>query len=147
MKPRHRLIRFVTPIMAIILLGAAAILPATPLSAMQIFIEIDDGHFAYEVEPTDTILSVKEQIEAKENIAVARQTLIFAGKTLANENTLQDYSIQKDSTLHLVVAPEPDPEPDPGPDPTPEPTPDPAPEPISPDQPSTIVPPNTGARI
>ncbi|MDR1196772.1 MAG: hypothetical protein LBL08_00650 [Candidatus Nomurabacteria bacterium] len=56
-----------------------------------------------EVEPTDFIGVVKEKIQDKEGLPVALQTLTFAGKLLEDENTLQDYSIQKDSTLHLVL--------------------------------------------
>ncbi len=56
------------------------------------------------MEPTDTVLSVKEQLaEQILSVETAQQILIFAGEVLEDTNSLQDYSIQKDSTLHLTT--------------------------------------------
>ena len=73
-------------------------------SAMQIFVKTLSGkHITLEVEPTDKIEDVKLKIEDKEEISTDIQRLIFAGKVLEEDNTLQDYSIQKDSTIHLEI--------------------------------------------
>ena len=81
---------------------AVCLIPAAA-SAMQIFVKIQTGKYiTIEVEPTDPVETVRVKIQEKEGIPVERQILLFAGKELDDGNTLQDYSIQKDSTLHLV---------------------------------------------
>ena len=80
---------------------AVCLIPAAA-SAMQIFVKIQTGKYiTIEVEPTDPVETVRVKIQEKEGIPVERQILLFAGKKLDDGNTLQDYSIQKDSTLHL----------------------------------------------
>lgn len=78
---------------------------------MKIFVKIlsDKTTVTVDVDPGDTVASIKAKIQDKESIFVPsdQHNLLFAGKQLLDDEctTFSDYNIQKESTLHFVLRP------------------------------------------
>jgi len=71
---------------------------------MQIFARNLAGQsITLDVDPTDCIKNVKSKIEDREFIPLDQQRLNYAGRELDDVNTLADYNIQKDSTIHILL--------------------------------------------
>ena len=75
------------------------------VNAMQIFVKKLTGeNIIVEVESSDTIEAVKQKIyEIDNNFLPENQRLIFSGSKMEDGRTLADYSVQKESTIHLLL--------------------------------------------
>ena len=70
----------------------------------QIFVKTLTGKtLQIDVFPIYSIGIIKRLIYDKEDIKKDSQRLIFEGRQLEDNRTLEDYNIQRDSTLHLIL--------------------------------------------
>ena len=58
---------------------------------------------AFNFEPENQVLAVKQALQEKEGIQVDQIKLIFSGKQLADNNTLESYNIAAGATIHMVL--------------------------------------------
>ncbi|GMH54543.1 hypothetical protein TL16_g01695 [Triparma laevis f. inornata] len=61
------------------------------------------GVQAYNFEPENTVLQVKQSLQEKEGIQVDQIRLIYSGKQLADDRQLDTYNITAGGTVHMVL--------------------------------------------
>jgi len=71
---------------------------------MQIFVRTLTGKtVTLDVEPFDSILTIKRMIASKEGIPSALQSITFAAQELEDDKALSDYNIQREDGLQLIL--------------------------------------------
>ncbi len=73
-------------------------------ASLQIFIKTLTGRKqAFNFEPENQVLAVKQALQEKEGIQVDQIRLIFSGKQLSDDRTLESYAIAAGATIHMVL--------------------------------------------
>ena len=70
---------------------------------VNVFVLSSDETVQLKLDPDDTVAIVKLKIHQQLKIPLNEQRLIYAGLELENEYKLFQYSIQKNSTLQLLI--------------------------------------------
>jgi len=74
------------------------------VAATRIFVKTMTGKScSMMVRESDRVCDIKAHIQKERGIAIEKQTLLFAGKRLEDDKTLQFYKIADESTLHFCV--------------------------------------------
>ncbi len=79
--------------------------PENEFRTMKIFVESWMGRKrTFKVSSSDKILELKKMIQNRDgHIPPDQCKLVFAGRLLENDRTLDDYLIQKESTIHIIL--------------------------------------------
>lgn len=68
---------------------------------MQILVRTTASTLTLDVEPSDSVATLKAKIQARSGVAVHQQRLTFSGSPLRDSRAISTYHIEKASTLHL----------------------------------------------
>ena len=72
--------------------------------AFQIFVrDLTNTVVTFRVNPRDSVEWLKFLIFRKQDICVHQQRLIFAGKQMEDDRPLENYRVERESTIHLVL--------------------------------------------
>lgn len=70
---------------------------------MYIFIKTIDNKYVFNVDPTITVGSLKNQITEILNIDKMQQRLIFLGSPMSDDYSLEKYKVGENSTISLLI--------------------------------------------
>ncbi|XP_059842452.1 E3 ubiquitin-protein ligase parkin isoform X3 [Hypanus sabinus] len=72
-------------------------------SKMIVFVRFNSSHgFPVEIGPNASIFQLKEVVAKRQDVPIDQLRVIFVGKELRNDLTLQNYSLMEQSTVHVV---------------------------------------------
>ena len=70
---------------------------------MQLLVKTVSGRtLSLEVQPTETVESVKKMLQERENVDVDHQRLVFAGKELDDSDAIGVYGISSETTVEML---------------------------------------------
>ncbi|XP_072121850.1 E3 ubiquitin-protein ligase parkin isoform X4 [Mobula birostris] len=70
---------------------------------MIVFVRFNSGHgFPVEISPNASILQLKEEVAKRRDVPIDQLCVIFVGKELRNDLTLQNCNLMEQSTIHVV---------------------------------------------
>lgn len=67
-------------------------------------ISMSGGKVSIEASSNDTVLDLKHKLEPFTGLDIKQQALIFNGRTLKNEHTLEQSKITEDTTISMVIS-------------------------------------------
>jgi hypothetical protein len=70
---------------------------------MHIFIKTLEGKYVFNVDPTITVASLKNQISETLQINKLQQRLIFLGSPMVDEYSLEKHKVEENSTINLLL--------------------------------------------
>ena len=78
--------------------------PPAHTHTWQIFIKTLTGRKqSLNFEPTDPVIVIKNALQEKEGIQIDQIKLIYSGKQLNDDKTLEYYNITAGATIHMVL--------------------------------------------
>ncbi|KAM3867522.1 ubiquitin-like protein ISG15 [Diretmus argenteus] len=70
----------------------------------QVFLRNEKGQTkTFDIRPGETVREFKVKVKARESVPVEQQSLIHEGKCMEDHLRLEDYNVQKGSTIYLTM--------------------------------------------
>lgn len=71
---------------------------------MKIYVKMINGYIiTLDIEPNSSVALIKQKIEDKEGFYTDQQRLLFRGLPLEDYSTVQQYGIQDENTINLLI--------------------------------------------
>lgn len=64
--------------------------------------ELKGNELLIQIEPSDTVLTLKSKIESATNVPIGEIKLLLSGKVLQDEKSLEEYKVSESSRIMLT---------------------------------------------